>query len=212
MVEIMKFPKEKEEKPETKIFDKKISIKFKTFLILILIIAIAVGFFLIGRYYFPAQKVQSNQTGKILPDTTTLDLDNNDSPQPDIVVTNTLTEDNTTEDSTDADDDGHFAPGSCWTPADDCNDSNPAVNPAVDERRASGNCADALDNDCDGLTDSEDPDCAEEPEPCGFPPSAEASVYGTSSAVRSGALVPLALFLIPVAQVFLLKMLRRKKR
>ncbi|UCC31101.1 MAG: hypothetical protein JSU86_02260, partial [Phycisphaerales bacterium] len=41
----------------------------------------------------------------------------------------------------------------------DCDDSNPSVNPGVVESSGAGNCADTLDNDCDGLTDAADPDC-----------------------------------------------------
>ncbi len=41
----------------------------------------------------------------------------------------------------------------------DCNDNDPNVNPGVAESTAAGNCADGIDNDCDGKTDSADPDC-----------------------------------------------------
>lgn len=37
----------------------------------------------------------------------------------------------------------------------DCNDSDPSINPAATEL-----CSDNLDNDCDGLVDCQDPDCA----------------------------------------------------
>jgi hypothetical protein len=49
--------------------------------------------------------------------------------------------------STDADGDGHFLPGSCLGPADDCDDVNPTVSPSAPE------LCDALDNDCDGAPD-----------------------------------------------------------
>ena len=35
----------------------------------------------------------------------------------------------------------------------DCDDSDPDVNPGVEESRAAGNCSDGVDNDCDGLVD-----------------------------------------------------------
>ena len=53
--------------------------------------------------------------------------------------------------STDADGDGHYAVGSCLSPADDCDDSNAAIYPGAME------VCDGLDNDCDGLIDDEDP-------------------------------------------------------
>jgi uncharacterized protein (TIGR03382 family) len=54
-------------------------------------------------------------------------------------------------DPLDADSDG-YAPEDCG--GDDCDDSDAAVNPDADEV-----CDDSVDNDCDGLTDSEDPAC-----------------------------------------------------
>ena len=42
--------------------------------------------------------------------------------------------------------------------AGDCDDADPHVNPGVIESRGSGNCDDGLDNDCDGLIDT-DPEC-----------------------------------------------------
>jgi len=51
---------------------------------------------------------------------------------------------------TDADGDLYFAEGGDCGPQD-CNDSDPAVNPAAAER-----CSDGIDNNCDGLTDGQD--------------------------------------------------------
>ncbi len=48
----------------------------------------------------------------------------------------------------DADDDG-------WPAGEDCDDEDPAVNPEAEEI-----CDDAIDNDCDGDEDADDPDCA----------------------------------------------------
>jgi len=51
MDEIVKFPKPKEEKP--KVFDRQVTFQFKTLLKVFLVLAIAVIFFCLGRYYFP---------------------------------------------------------------------------------------------------------------------------------------------------------------
>ncbi len=61
----------------------------------------------------------------------------------------------------DSDQDGHW-PYSCG--GDDCNDLNPSVYPGHPEA-----CSDGVDNDCNGLTDCQDPSCAGIPN-CGCVP------------------------------------------
>lgn len=45
-----------------------------------------------------------------------------------------------------------------WSPPEDCDDANAAVNPDATE-----DCANAIDDDCDTTTDLDDPDCAGTP-------------------------------------------------
>ncbi|MFC1768249.1 hypothetical protein ACFLZX_00665 [Nanoarchaeota archaeon] len=45
---------------------------------------------------------------------------------------------------------------------DDCDDGNPDVNPGKIESDFIGNCDNGLDDDCDGFTDKNDPDCVGE--------------------------------------------------
>jgi hypothetical protein len=53
--------------------------------------------------------------------------------------------------------------GPSGTKGGDCDDTDPNVNPGVIEDTASANCADGIDNDCNGKTDSADAGCATGP-------------------------------------------------
>ena len=57
----------------------------------------------------------------------------------------------------DADADGYEAD---WCAGADCDDTDPAVNPAAAESDAAANCDDGKDNDCDGDADLADADCS----------------------------------------------------
>lgn len=62
----------------------------------------------------------------------------------------------------DNDEDGYGNPGEPGCPngpLTDCDDSNPSVNPGGVENDGSGTCGDGADNDCDGLTDCDEPVC-----------------------------------------------------
>jgi hypothetical protein len=60
----------------------------------------------------------------------------------------------------DSDQDGYYAYDEVNCPeGDDCDDSDPEVNPGISEDPDGENCNDGKDNDCDGLIDMEDPDC-----------------------------------------------------
>jgi len=104
----------------------------------------------------------------------------------------------------DNDDDGYVS-ASC--DGDDCDDSNPDVNPGMSENEASGNCGDRKDSDCDGLTDS-DPECGG-----GMcVASVEASPHDTSLLHDSSDLAKhLGCLLLSVAAVIGLRILRRKR-
>jgi len=89
----------------------------------------------------------------------------------------------------------------------DRDDTDPNINPAGAESDAAGNCADGADNDCDGKTDSADPDCGGG----GCAGSAAASVQ-PSPAAEEGRLLDLRAFLlIPVAAAIGIVAVRRRR-
>jgi len=85
---------------------------------------------------------------------------------------------------------------------EDCDDTDHEVNPGAAET-----CDNGIDDDCDGRTDSLDPDC-----PPAYPPNAHAAVHGPGSLLGSGLLNPLAAILIPMGAVLLLRAVRRRGR
>ncbi|MGA1394024.1 MAG: putative metal-binding motif-containing protein, partial [Phycisphaerales bacterium] len=77
----------------------------------------------------------------------------------------------------DADGDG-YPPIACG--GGDCDDSNPDVNPGAKEL-----CGDGIDNDCDGLVDCDDPDCAGD-SGCGGGSGAFADLCSDAPLVQGG--------------------------
>jgi hypothetical protein len=107
----------------------------------------------------------------------------------------------------DNDGDGYGVPGnpSCTHPEEDCDDANAGVNPGAAEI-----CNDAgVDEDCDGLTDSADPDCAPS---YASAANAEASTYGSGSLTGSGTFNELVLVVLPLGVVVFLRRIRRRNR
>jgi hypothetical protein len=101
----------------------------------------------------------------------------------------------------DLDGDEYGDPGSsvCLYPERDCDDSNPAVNPAAEEI-----CGNGIDENCDGYD-----------EECGGIwgiADAQASLYGPASAAGSEFINRLSLFVVPLGAIIVLRILRRKKQ
>lgn len=89
---------------------------------------------------------------------------------------------------------------------DDCDDFRDFVNPAHIEECGQPTCWDNFDNDCDGLRDTEDPDCRE-----WCPAAAQASTIGAANSSRSKSTNILAILLVPVAAVVVWRSLRGKR-
>ena len=58
------------------------------------------------------------------------------------------------------DDESVDADGDGWMDCADCDEADPGIDPGVWENKDAGNCADGIDNDCDGNIDALDPGCA----------------------------------------------------
>jgi hypothetical protein len=89
----------------------------------------------------------------------------------------------------------------------DCDDNDPNESPGLVEDIASATCNDSLDNDCDLLTDSADPDCGGSS--CAG--SAAASIQATPSEQEESILNLLAFLLVPVAAALGIVVVRRKR-
>ena len=63
----------------------------------------------------------------------------------------------------DVDEDGYDDDAEDVCGGDDCDDTDPSVNPGVEESFAMGNCTDGKDNDCDGAADGTDSGCSTPP-------------------------------------------------
>lgn len=86
----------------------------------------------------------------------------------------------------DADEDG-YADEACG--GTDCNDTDPAVNPAAEE-----NCTNTMDDDCDGLADGHDPHCSQPG--WTYATIAEAATIGDSTSLPSQAVNWLIMILL----------------
>ncbi len=99
---------------------------------------------------------------------------------------------------------GGMASPLCTYPEEDCNDTNPAVNPGETEV-----CGNGIDDDCDGKADGLDSDCAAPP--WGSAASAAAATAGIHAKANTGIHNHMGILLIPLGVMVLMK-LHRKKR
>ena len=101
---------------------------------------------------------------------------------------------------TDLDGDGFSIEGGSCGPVD-CDDADPAVNPAVSEGPPGDpTCHDGVDNNCDGSIDGEDQGCAGAP-PWSGVPLAHADPLLSAPCAESGRVNAVAAFLFPACLV-----------
>lgn len=116
---------------------------------------------------------------------------------------------------TDLDGDGFTIEGGSCGPVD-CDDTNPAVNPAASEGPPEDpSCHDGMDNNCDGTIDADDQGCAVSPSWPGLSVAQAGSLPGARHA-ESGRVNAVAAFLLPPGIVlafsaWLRRTLQRKK-
>ncbi len=96
---------------------------------------------------------------------------------------------------------------SCDHSEPDCDDTNPAVHPGAVEECGAATCSDGLDNDCNGLADSEDPACKQ-----WCAKQAQGATVGAIG-IAGHHTIPgaLALLTFPVIAILMWKLLARKK-
>jgi hypothetical protein len=85
----------------------------------------------------------------------------------------------------------------------DCADPIPQGTP---ENEAAGNCADGEDNDCDGLTDGDDPDCQTGCAASGASTLGASPVYGASALSKH-----VACFILPLGAIIGVAIWRRRR-
>jgi len=88
----------------------------------------------------------------------------------------------------------------------DCDDTDPAVSPGAVEECGQATCSDTLDNDCDGVADAADPDCA-----MWCPAAGQSSMLERMDGSASGSLGSVLWVMVPVGMTALLLRLRRKR-
>jgi lysyl endopeptidase len=99
---------------------------------------------------------------------------------------------------------GGMASPLCTYPEEDCDDTDPDVNPGVTE-----DCSNGIDDDCDGLADNADSECGAPP--WGSASTVQASAAGVQTKSNAGIHNTLAVLLVPMGMLLLLR-LRRKNR
>jgi hypothetical protein len=111
-------------------------------------------------------------------------------------------------DNTDADEDG-YPSDQCG--GNDCNDSDPDINPGVFEAPPDdGVCSDGIDNNCNGYTDTQDAGCVPTPDWTELA-EADASTYGSGSRVGSSVSNRFLALVLPLGAVLLLRRIFRKR-